>query len=255
MVIGLGCDGAELMELPEPEVPITDTAHFFSILADSTEYIWQNEAVFNSDDLSEYTRASLIVVPNADTFGGRDGCKGFIAEMEHLPEGKVRVSGLIEYPECPGGIDLKPDTFRVYLGDHRIEFRSESGGFTLRSAYTKNHAEAGLTGSWSRVRVESEQTGQIIPSGFFNLDFRTDRRFNTLGSCRGGTPTCDLNGGAFFGVSEDRFLTYHFDSPNHRELVPEVDYDFLYSSYYKVEGDTLSFWGTELGHRHVFSRK
>jgi hypothetical protein len=167
----------------------------------------------------------------------------------------VRVSGLIDYPDCPGGFDLRPDTFQVFVGNHRIEFWSETGGFTLRSNYTKDHAEAGLTGSWSRVRVESEQTGHVIPSGIFDLDFRTDRRFNTRGKCLDATRDCFINGGAFFGVSKDRFLTYHFDSQTQRQRIPAVDYDFLYASYYKVEGDTLSLWGTEMAHRHIFVRR
>ncbi|MEQ9103461.1 MAG: hypothetical protein RIE53_02050 [Rhodothermales bacterium] len=251
---GLGCDGAELLEVTEPDVPIADTEHFFSVLADSTEYIWQNETIFRSGDLSEYSRASLITVLDSDTFGGMDGCKFFIAEMEHLGDGYVGVTGLVDYPDCPGGIDLKPDTFQVYGGDHRIEFRSASGGFTLRSMFTRDHVEAGLTGSWTRDRVETEETGQVVPSGFFDLDFRADRRFSTLGSCRNGVPTCTMNGGAFFGVSEDRFLTYHFGPGSREERLPEVDIDFMYASYYKVEGDTLSLWGTPLGHRQVFVR-
>jgi len=252
---GLGCDGAELLEFEEPEVPIADTEHFFGVLADSTEYIWQNEAVFTTEDLSEYTRASLIAFLDSDTFGGDDGCKGFIGEMEHLGDGHVRVAGLIDYPECPGGIDLRPDTFQVYLGDHRVEFRSDTGGFTLRSVYTTDLASAGLIGSWARDRVESEATGELIPSGFFDLEFRPDRRYDTVQTCRNGTPTCTLRSGAFFGVSEDRFLTYHFHSDQVPQHIPVVDYDFMFASYYEVEGDTLRMWGTELGYRHVFARK
>lgn len=254
LFIGLGCDSSELLEAPIPEVPVQDTEHFFRLLSDSTDFIWQNETVFSSEDLEEYTRASLITFLNSDTFGGHDGCKGFVGKMEHLSEGRVRVSGLIDYPECSGGIDLKADTFQVYSTDRRIEFRSKKGGFTLRTNYTKDIEEVGLAGSWSRVRVEKENTGQVIPSGFFNLKFRTDRRFDSEGTCRNGAPTCTWSVGSFFGISDSRFLTYHFHSEILSQNTPEIDYDFRYSSYYQVEGDTLLMWGSPMGHRHVFAK-
>ena len=254
MVAGLACDSADPLDMSDQLVQVEDTEQYFSVLADSTDYIWQNENMFTSSDLEEYTRASLISFLNPEAFGGHDGCKFFVGEMEHLADGEVRVSGLIEYEPCPGGISLEPDTFRVYSGDRRIEFRSETGGFTLRSNYVKSLEDAGLTGKWARERVEHEATGQLVSSSFFNLEFRADRRFNSEGSCLNGHATCTRKGGAFFGISEDRFITYHFDSELSRQRVPEVDYDFLYSSYYRVAGDTLLIWGSPMGHRHVFAR-
>lgn len=249
----IGCDSNSVLDVPEERVPLSDPAALFRTLPDSMDFIWQNESLLSGPSHDEFTRSSLIVFLDSTRFGGNDGCQFFIADLEVLETGQVRLKGMIDYPECPGGFDLRADTFDVYLEENRIAFESDSQIIALRANYTADATEVGLAGQWERAWVRNQDSGEVLPHRPFSALFRDDSRLETRATCSGGSPVCTSRTYSFFGISKDRFLIYDFDDSRRAISHPE-DHDVQWTSFYHIDGDSLFMWGSPLNYMHAFIR-